>query len=86
MQVNSKTTKGLEYRNVPDYRHGYTNGLTNGFVNGNRQRLARKKEEKKYGKIFAIFLLGMLVLSVVAILAWQSGNANAIRIDGNFDD
>jgi len=71
--------RGKETRNHC-YRYGFINGLK--YENKHLTR----KEEKKYGKFLAIFLLGMILLSVGVILTWQSGNANAIRIDGNFED
>ncbi|MEM4161242.1 MAG: hypothetical protein QW531_04595, partial [Thermoplasmata archaeon] len=87
MKLESKTTKSLGLRNGRDNTRGFTNGLTNGFTNGNGYRTGRKlKESRSHGKVLAVFVLAMLVLSVVAFLTWQSSNAGAIRIDGSFED
>ncbi|MEM4161247.1 MAG: hypothetical protein QW531_04620, partial [Thermoplasmata archaeon] len=87
MKELSKTTKGVDIRNGRDSTRGFTNGLTNGFTNGNGYRDGRKlKESRSHGKVLAVFVLAMLVLSVVAMLTWQSKSAGAIKIDGSFDD
>ncbi|MEM3397306.1 MAG: NosD domain-containing protein [Thermoplasmata archaeon] len=87
MKLESKTTKSLGLRNGRDNTRGFTNGLTNGFTNGNGYRNGRKlKESRSHGKILAVFVLAMLVLSVVAVLTWESSNAGAIKIDGSFED
>ncbi|MEM3493637.1 MAG: hypothetical protein QXD15_04710, partial [Thermoplasmata archaeon] len=87
MRLESKTTKSLGLRNARDNTRGFTNGLTNGFTNGNGYSNGRKlKESRNHGKVLAVFVLAMLVLSVVAFLTWQSSNAGAIKIDGRFED
>ncbi|MEM4308139.1 MAG: NosD domain-containing protein [Thermoplasmata archaeon] len=87
MRLEGKTTKCLGLGNGKDNTRGFTNGLTNGFTNGNGYRNSRKlKESRSHGKILAVFVLAMLVLSVVAFLTWQSNGASAIIIDGNFKD
>ncbi|MEM4308815.1 MAG: NosD domain-containing protein [Thermoplasmata archaeon] len=87
MKLESKTPKSLGLRNGRDNTRGFTNGLTNGFTNGNSHRTGRKlKESRNHDKILAVFVLAMLVLSVVAFLTWQSGNASSIKIDGSFED
>ncbi|MEM3395847.1 MAG: NosD domain-containing protein [Thermoplasmata archaeon] len=87
MKLESKTTKSLGLRNGRDNTRGFTNGLTNGFTNGNGYRAGRKlKKSRSHGKVLAVFVLAMLVVSVVAVLTWQSSSAGAIRIDGSFED
>ncbi|MCX8173447.1 MAG: right-handed parallel beta-helix repeat-containing protein [Thermoplasmata archaeon] len=95
MKLESKTTRSLGLRNKRDKSHGFTNGLTNGFTNGltngltngKQPKLGRKiKEKANHGKLLAVFVLAVLVLSVVAVLTWQSSSTDTIKIDGRFDD
>ncbi|MEM4293654.1 MAG: NosD domain-containing protein [Thermoplasmata archaeon] len=78
MKLESKVTKGVGLRNA----RCNTRGFTNGFTNGNGYRNGRKlKESRNHGKILAVFVLAMLVLSVVAVLTWQSSSAGVIKIN-----
>ncbi|MEM4292718.1 MAG: right-handed parallel beta-helix repeat-containing protein [Thermoplasmata archaeon] len=90
MELEGKVTKGVGLRNGRDNNRGFRNGLTNGFTNGHgysNGRNGRKlKESRSHGKVLAIFVFAMLVVSVVAVLTWQSKSAGTIRIDGRFED
>ncbi|MCX8174477.1 MAG: hypothetical protein N3F63_07745, partial [Thermoplasmata archaeon] len=87
MRLEGRTTRGVSLRRDKENNCGFTNGLTNGFTNGNGYRTGRKiKEKPDYGKILAVFVLAVIVVSVVAVLTWQGTSAIGIRIDGSFDD
>ncbi|MEM3396468.1 MAG: NosD domain-containing protein [Thermoplasmata archaeon] len=85
MKLESKTTKGLELKGIRNNKYGYPSGFTSGLTHKHKYN-KRMNKGVNHARILAVFLIGIVVLSAIAVLTWQNNNASVIKVDGNFED